>query len=132
LSKDEPWDARGSTGSPRAWEPISARSKLDHYPNWASARVQSTQPRVRAATPCDPRLLAHCYTPATIGSVPIFVADQGTSPTRRPRPGIVCVSPAPEWRPGLRSLAMRTPMSSRRLGIVRANSDRHRGATAST
>jgi len=31
LSKDEPWDARGSTGSPRAWEPISARSKLDHY-----------------------------------------------------------------------------------------------------
>src|SRR5438876_6563659 len=31
LSKDEPWDARGSTGSPRAWEPISARSKLDDY-----------------------------------------------------------------------------------------------------
>jgi hypothetical protein len=30
LSKDEPWDARGSTGSPRAWEPISARSKLEH------------------------------------------------------------------------------------------------------
>jgi hypothetical protein len=28
LSKDEPWDARGSTGSPRAWEPISARSSL--------------------------------------------------------------------------------------------------------
>src|SRR5439155_1798040 len=33
LSKDEPWDARGSTGSPRAWEPISARTKLDHYPS---------------------------------------------------------------------------------------------------
>src|SRR5947209_2350333 len=31
LSKDEPWDARGSTGSPRAWEPISARGKLDLY-----------------------------------------------------------------------------------------------------
>src|SRR5437016_2062177 len=38
LSKDEPWVARGSTGSPRAWEPISARSKLDCYRTMRSPR----------------------------------------------------------------------------------------------
>src|SRR5204863_9204062 len=68
LSKDEPWDARGSTGSPRAWEPISARSKLDLYgrpPSSlpSSARIAGRRRRVigrgrRPEQPGEDRLQA--------------------------------------------------------------------------